>query len=364
MARTVFALAALLPLYTWASPARGARLHGDCKQLNVSISAASNGYVFDIPKVNNDIEATTWALNFDTWSNKPDPEPILKNTSISGTYSIHTQICVPKSGGDVLQIATHGAYYDGRYWDAELEGHSYVDAALQAGYSILTYDRLGTGQSEKPDAYTVVQAQFELEILRELTMMSRSGVFGVQPKSIVHVGHSFGSIVTSAFIATYPSMSDGAIITGYVLNEHLGEVGRSSWNVKFASDWPSGYVVMQKSGIHSTFFGGDFTPEMLDYGDMIKSPTAVAEIASGGLLVRASGPFTGPIHYILPELDFFICAGDCKGVTSLEFLKHTFPNSSSIQLDIQPNTGHALPLHNNATEGFQLSFDFLNKNGL
>lgn len=364
MARTLFHLALLFPLCAWASPARSSRMYGDCRELNVSVTTSSRGYVFDIPKVNNDIEATIWAINFDTWSHKPNPEPILKNTSINGTYNIHAQICIPKSGGDVLQIATHGAYYDGRYWDAKLEGHSYVNAALQAGYSILTYDRLGTGQSDKPDAYTVVQAQFELEILRELTMMSNNGVFGFNPKKIVHVGHSFGSILTSAFIATYPTLSDGAIITGYVLNEHLGEVGRSSWNVQHASKWPSGYVTMQKSGIQSTFFGGDFTPEMLDYGDKIKSPTAVAEIVSGGLLVMASGPFKGPIHYILPELDFFICAGDCKNVTSLEALKHTFPNASSIQLDIQPNTGHALPLHHNATAGFQVSFDFLSKNGL
>jgi len=330
----------------------------------VTVTAKSHGFLLDIPRVDNNINATAWAIHFDTWSNKPMPEPVLENTTISGTHNIHGQICTPKTGGDVLQIATHGAYYDGRYWDAQLEGHSYVNAALEAGYSIFTYDRLGTGQSDHPDAYRVVQAQYELEILRELTTMARSGAFGAQPKKIVHVGHSFGSILTSAFIATYPDLSDGAIITGYVLNQYLGSVGRSSWSVQHAAGWPSGYVTMQKNGIHSTFFGGDFTPDLLDHGDALKSPTAVAELTTGGFLVMATGPFKGPIHYILPELDFFICAGDCKNVTSLEALHRTFPNASAIQLDIQPNTGHALPLHNNATAGFQVSFDFLSRNGL
>ena len=43
-----------------------------------------------------------------------------------------------------------------RYWDIDVnpEEYSYLDAAITEGYSILTYDRLGTGQSDIPeDAY-------------------------------------------------------------------------------------------------------------------------------------------------------------------------------------------------------------------
>ena len=47
-----------------------------------------------------------------------------------------------------------------RYWDIEIdpEDYSYVGSALRHGYSILTYDRLGTGNSTKADAYEVLQA--------------------------------------------------------------------------------------------------------------------------------------------------------------------------------------------------------------
>ena len=151
---------------------------------------------------------------------------------------------------------------------------------------------------------------------------------------------------------------------GFVLNEHFGTVGRSSWAVMHSAGWPSGFITMRKSGVQDTFFNGNFNPQMLDYGDKIKSPAAVGEIASGGALVGASGPFAGPIQYMLPELDFFICAGDCKGVYNLDTLKKRFPNASDIEVAIQPQTGHALPLHNNATAGFQVSFDFLKRNGL
>ena len=201
MAITVLAIFLLFCYHSGASPIHAAkpiatRPYGTCTQLNISVSASSPGHVYNIPKVENDIEATAWAIKADTWSNMLTREAVLENTTISGTYNIHAQLCTSQSGGDVLQIASHGAFYDGRYWDAELEGHSYVNAALEAGYSIPTYDRLGTGQSDKPDPYRTIQAQFELEILRQLTTKARSGALGVTPSKIVHVGHSFGSILT------------------------------------------------------------------------------------------------------------------------------------------------------------------------
>jgi hypothetical protein len=45
-------------------------------------------------------------------------------------------------------------------------------------------------------------------------------------------------------------------------------------------------------------------------------------------------------------------------------LNKTYPHATAIEVAIQPNTGHALPLHNNATAGFQLTFEFLAKHGL
>lgn len=364
MANILLAAVLLLPRYIWASPVHlTQRNFGTCTQFNVAVDASTTGYIFDLPKVDSDLDAVAWALNADTWSSPSPLERVLENITISGTYNIYTQLCIPRSGGDVLQIATHGGHYDSRYWDADVEGHSYVNAALEAGYSILTYDRLSTGHSDKPDAYTVAQAQVELEILRQLTMKARSGSFGVNPRKIVHVGHSFGSVLTSAFIGEYPLLSDGAIITGFLENQHFGS-GMTPWSVRYATDRPSGYVYCQKSGIQTIFFAGDFTQELLDYGDEIKQPIPLGEITSGAFLLLAHGSFTGPIHYMLPELDFFVCTGDCKEVVDLNSLKARWPNATAVEVDIQPNTGHALPLHNNATAGFQVSFDFLGRNGL
>ena len=379
-----------------ASPVdSGRRPAGFCKQLDIPIPATANSAIYNIPKVDNDIEAAAWAIYDATRTTSHGLQSIIKNTTTSGTFNIHAQLCVPNSSAkrDILQIATHGVHYDSRYWDSKYqpEKYSYVNAALKAGYSILTYDRLGVGQSDKPDAYTVVQAPLEQEILRQLTLMARNGTLYNfagkaegsdsafktlgKPKKVVHLGHSFGSFLTSAFIANYGTLSDGAIITGYLLTENLASAGSTSFSVEYAAtgsppfDRPSGYVVCQKSGIQNIFFGGNpktaFTPELLEYGNSIKQPVPIGEFASAFWLIGNYGPsFKAPVQYLLPEFDFYICRGDCKGLANVTALAQTLPNATAIEVAIQPNTGHALPLHNNATAGFQLMFDFLGRNGL
>ena len=372
------------------------RTHGSCKQLDIPVFATSDSAVYHYPRVDNDVEATAWAIYSDTWSTPAGVQTVIKNTTTSGTFNIHAQLCVPKASGNkqnILQIATHGVHYDSRYWDPELdrEKQSYVEAALKAGYSILTYDRLGVGQSDKPDAYDVVQAPLELEILRQLTLMARNGTLYTftekakpadaafdtltKPSKVVHIGHSFGSFLTSAFIAKYGDLTDGAIITGFVLNKNLGKCGMAAFAVNHAGsppyNRPSGYVVCQKSGIQNIFFAGDtdtaFTKEMLDYGDAIKQPVPIGEFASAYHIIGLKGPsLKAPVQYMLAEFDFYICGGDCKGLPEADpqVLAKTYPNAAVIEVAIQPNTGHAFTLHNNATAGYQVTFDFLARNGL
>ncbi|KAH7396601.1 hypothetical protein DE146DRAFT_756312 [Phaeosphaeria sp. MPI-PUGE-AT-0046c] len=370
-------------------------VNGVCKAFDIQVSATAPSAVYDIPSVNNDIEATAWAIYDTTRSTPHRVAAEIKNTTTSGDFKIHGNLCVPNSSStkDVLQVATHGIGYDSRYWDSSYqpEKHSYVEATLQAGYPIFTYDRLGVGQSDHPDAYNVVQARLQLEILRQLTFMARNGTLYqlaqeahpadaafdslTTPSKVVHVGHSFGSFLTSGLIDNYGELSDGAILTGFVVNEYLGSLGSIPFSAEYAAtssppyDRPSGYVVCKKNGIQNIFFGGDlntsFTPELLDYGNEIKQPFPLGEWTSAYTVISGGGPsFAGPLQLVLAELDFGICQGDCNGLTNETILQGMYPHATAVQAVIQPNTGHALPLHNNATAGFQLTYDFLAKNGL
>jgi pimeloyl-ACP methyl ester carboxylesterase len=195
------------------------------------------------------------------------------------------------------------------------------------------------------------------------------------PSKIIHIGHSYGSFLTYGFLTKYGNLTDGAILTGYLVSEFLGKLGSTIWSYEFAAtssppfDRPSGYVVAKKNGVQNVFFGGDsktaFTPELLDYGNEIKQPMPIGESASAYTLIGPSAPdFRAPVQYVLAEFDLGICAGDCKGLANMKVLNETYPHATAIEVAVQPNTGHGLPLHNNATAGFQLTFDFLGKYGL
>ncbi len=100
------------------------RAHGYCKQLDIPVSATSDSAVYQYPRVDNDIDAAAWAIYTDTRSTKTGPETVIKNTTTSGIFNIHAQLCIPNSSENkqnILHIATHGGHYDSRYWDPELD---------------------------------------------------------------------------------------------------------------------------------------------------------------------------------------------------------------------------------------------------
>src|SRR6202012_4029626 len=104
---------------------------------------------------------------------------------------------------------------------------------------------LGSGSSEKPDAYKIVQGPLEVEVLRVLTEMVREGSLIADSNSptthlpafdkIVHVGHSFGSAVTLALLAEYGNLSSAAISTGFIIAEHPNQDSSAAFGFEYAA---------------------------------------------------------------------------------------------------------------------------------
>jgi len=206
-----------------------------------------------------------------------------------------------------------------RYWDSErrADTNSYVNAALKAGYSILIYDRLGVGQSEKPDAYEIVQAPVEVEILSQLTILARSGKLvplsqtskSVQlPKfdKIVLVGHSYGTAITSGFLSKYGDTVDGAVLTAFVVNSEIGATSVDAYGWEYAPEndhkrfgsFASGTLVEGTiSNVQQIFMKkGAFELDMLDYAEEVKQPATVGELVSLSMVWPLPAPsFSGPL---------------------------------------------------------------------
>ncbi|KAK0652452.1 Alpha/Beta hydrolase protein [Cercophora newfieldiana] len=386
-------VAALTIKKSKASPTNDPR---PCVQLEVPVSIDTTAIKWLQPKVDNNIEAVDW-VRFQTTRTSPNTtESAIGQITIKKTFKINGQLCVPPKGSksSILQIATHGGGFDKRYWDAEIKPkeYSYVQAALAEGYSIFTYDRLGTGLSSKPDAYTDMQLNIHVEILRALTALARSGklisaskrlsgskdaqLTAYQPSKIVHVGHSIGSITSVGLITHYPAESDGLIATGFLhTNIPIPGLNVGSWGFEFArqsnpvlfKDHGSGYLVSgTKYNIQLNFLrAGSFEPEVLDYAFKIRQPIAVSEFKS---ILTAFGPdfgkFEGPVQLVIGENDYGVCGGDCNGTYSLDEIKQIYASAKDVAVHVQPGTGHGLTLSTNATAGYKVSFEFLRKNGL
>jgi len=72
-------------------------------------------------------------------------------------------------------------------------------------------------QATRVSGYDVPQSTVQLAILQQLSSLIRAGnytgSFGA-PSKLVHVGHSYGSLISNGLIATTPGLSDGVILTG------------------------------------------------------------------------------------------------------------------------------------------------------
>ena len=384
-----------------------------CVNFMLPVPATAQNAEYDIIHVDDNINATAYAVDLDTWSFNATSR-LQRNITVSDTFDISVQLCVPPNGtkSQNLFIATHGGLFDKRYWDAAINPaeYSFVDAALAQGYSILTYDRLGTGSSDKPDAYTIVQAPLQLEILRGITNMARSGeVFQHTARNassagmivsaatsanasingsatsfdkIIHVGHSFGSVLTTALLATYGNLSDAAVMTGYILNDHFAEMRKATFALEYAprnnatlfGDRSSGYMVDgTRDGFQTVFFStqtdaatgtGGFDTDVLDYAFSIRQTITTSEFLPPTINLGAAPDFTGPLQFMLAEFDYPVCRGDCRIPFDLGFFRGLYPNATDIDIYTQKGNGHALTLHRKANTGYKATLDWLDRNGL
>ncbi|KAK4556212.1 hypothetical protein LTR86_006909 [Recurvomyces mirabilis] len=338
----------------------------NCHPFFLDIPTEATSLDLDIIHVDSNIDAVNFAVDFDRWDAPNITTRIMSSTNVSQTFTIYAELCTPANNStvvkkDAIQILTHGAVFDHRYWDVDLNRseYSYVQAALNAGYTVLNYDRLCNGLSDKPDAYTLGHGLNELQILRVLT-----------------------EILTAALLTSYGNLSDAAILTGLLFADHPLPTATLALGFTFAPEnnpvlfggYPSGYIVPSDAGrIQAGFFHrtndtdpAGFTNEALAYAESVKFPLAIGEWLSlrGLLNVGPSADFKGAVQFFAAEFDELVCDGDCKDNHDPAVLQVVYPHGEAVEVYLQPGAGHGLTLHRNATGGYGVMLDFLGKYGL
>lgn len=236
---------------------------------------------------------------------------LIGTQNVTQSVNIWTQLCTPSNGTGTLQFLTHGIGFDHTFWNG-LNGtySSYIDVADQAGYATFIYDRLGIGQSSKPNGVNNTQGAAHVAVAAALTQQLRSGqsAYGYKANKIVHVGHSFGSEITNGLIATYPSISDGVVLTGFAFNasglpaEIAGTQAAPAAQVdsaRFSGLDPTYLLFNSNVGYQLIFF---FTPNFVEsvfeatYTN--RQTVTIGELLTMTGLQKPATSFTGPVLII------------------------------------------------------------------
>lgn len=348
---------------------------------------ARNG-IFNVPPLRDNQDVTTFFANFTKPGGNFSNEIILGYQTINKTYDISVKFCRPDTGygrNSSLQFLTHGIGFDKTYWDLPYNSfnYSYIDVAVdQYGFSTLSIDRLGIGNSSIADPLSIIQLPAELSAIYELTMMLRHGrlpnIHQIFSK-IVHVGHSLGSILTYSLAAMYPTASDGLVLTAFSLySAFIGptfdiwasQLARNNQPKRFG-DLPTGYLTWANASSNEKTFldPGFFDPGILQFSEATKEPFTTGEVLTLGGSPSAAPEFKGPVLVLDGNEDFIFCGGDCSAsddpaVSIPAGVARAFPVAKAFEAYIQPNTGHGINLHYNSTAAYKVVQEFLIAQGL
>lgn len=221
----------------------GSVLAKQCLNITVPVSISARNGVFNIPTLEGNADATTFAQNLTSIRGNFTQEALLGYETVAGEFDISVKFCKPDAENGTnptVQVLTHGLGFDKTYWDLPFNdyNYSYIDVAVDHyGFCTLSIDRLGEGNSSKADPLSVLQAPAEMSALYELTMMLRNGTLPNVPRAfskIVHVGHSFGSALSYLLAVMHPTASDGLVLTGFSQNGSFLPTTVASWDSKLA----------------------------------------------------------------------------------------------------------------------------------
>ncbi|KAL9110406.1 MAG: hypothetical protein Q9187_008058 [Circinaria calcarea] len=409
----------------------------NCVNITVPVQIEARNGLFNVPTFQTNLDATTFAQQFTTTGQNFTNSSLQGYTTVTGEYNISAKFCKPdKAMGQkpTVQLLTHGLGFDKTYWDLPYNdfNYSYIDVAVDRyGFCTLSIDRLGVGNSSIADPLNVLQAPAEVSAIYKLTMMLRNGTLPQVPHAfdkIVHVGHSFGSLLSYELAVMYPAASNALILTGFSLNGSFLPETLANWNSKLArlnqplrfgnisssavraleqslnaslfglslyfpelisvvqstdildftsglqpgsfpqaANLPTGYLTwVDPAANQFTFlYPPFFDPDIAVYAELHKFPYTVGEILTIGSVPKAAAAFTGPVQVVTGVQDAIYCGSDCTS-PSVNFpsISKAFPASRKFEAYLQPNTGHAINVHYNSTAAYCVIQEFLMREGL
>lgn len=292
-----------------------------CTEFFVPVTVTAPSFPVLFPPFQNHYQSVAFLDELTARNAASQPSPLGNPKNVTESFQISAEYCTPdgKGNGDV-QVLSHGLGFDKSYWNFGGPGsqYNYIQVATDSGYSTLSYSRIGTGKSTKPDPYNIGQGPIEVGVLVELTAKLRAGTLNsCAPKAkgkVLHVGHSFGSILTNGLVVAEPTLSDGIFLTGYsAVGKYSGQFLISTNAHLISENQPkrfagtsSGYLTWgdELANQYSFFHYPNFDPKVLAEAEATKWPFTVGEFLTIPLVAPAvASAFTGPVMVSTPRFE-------------------------------------------------------------
>ncbi|RYC61694.1 hypothetical protein CHU98_g4513 [Xylaria longipes] len=342
-----------------------------CRELQLPVSLSVPRFIIDT-SVKDDWDAVSLTFNLTRRDSATlaDPLPISGMTpnAVESTYQIGATVC--GTGGPTL-ILTHGIIESKLYWRPTFENsqeYSFVDAAVAAGYSVISYDRIGVGSSSKVNALNDAQFQVETAVLNSLVDYAHNTMNATK---VGLVGHSYGSYITAA--SASQSKVDAIILTGFSGNfSYFGPfVAGAGFRVARMQDplrWgalDSGYLTSSDlyAETYTYYTEPYFEHRIAEWSYNVGSePFALAELPTVLSTTIDYEAIKGSVLVLQGQYDVSACGGNCVGL--LEATGALFSGATAVETVDDLPSGHNLNLHKVAPQAFQMMFDFLHRHGV
>ena len=345
------------------------RAAASCSPLTFSITTEAENVVFgNLPDPKNATAVKKYFV--DSLTQGPN---ITGTQHTTGTFRISARFCAPPAGVKplgTLQLLVNGITYNKALWTGfGFPEYDWEAFATRKGYYTLAIDRIGHGESDKPDPFAVTQGPTHVSLLHEVIQLVQSGDCGIPvPDKIAYVGHSYGAALGNHLGLAHPDDVDAYVLMGYsdTINVDvslLSSLDPAATLFRRFKGVPFGYLTFATEAARtSVLYGGAFDPAVARRDFEKQDTISVGELFSPGL-DRVVTPFDGPVFVITGDVDFFFChveGPDACGEALRETGRKLYPDAK-YEYEVVPNAGHLLTTQKSARGVFKSVHSWLDK---
>lgn len=229
-------------------------------------------------------------------------------------------------------VLLHGMNFGGFYFGGP------IDVLRRAGFRVVVPDQIGFGRSSKP----IIPYNFHDMALNTRTLLQSLGI-----TRAAIVGHSMGGMLTARFAASYPDITERAVI--------YDPIGLS--DVRWETPWHSAEEAYKAAMARTNdqawqmalaniqrYFPGAWKPEYEQYVRILYAPTLSADWPRLAMVrsIYQQMPYLDPVVYDWAHIKVktLVIGGEKDGQNFPAQAKHIADSIPGAQLVLIPDVGH------------------------